>query len=120
MGKNNDLGLWGERQAARFLMGKGYRFLAHSYRSRYGEIDLILEDGDFLVFAEVKLRKSDAYGTPAAFVTPRKQARIRKTALIYLQQHPTDKQPRFDVVEIYAPRGMDTNPVPVGHIVNAF
>ena len=120
MGKNNELGAWGERQAARFLLKKGYRLVERNYRCPWGEIDLILEDDEFLVFAEVKLRKSSRYGTPAEFVTRRKREKLRKTALYYLQSHPAQKQPRFDVVEIYAPRGTDTDPIPIHQIENAF
>ena len=120
MGRSNELGAWGEAKAAEFLTRKGFRLLERNHHSRYGEIDLIMEDGTYLVFVEVKLRKSSRYGTPAECVTWSKQQKLRNTALLYLQAHPTDKQPRFDVVEIYAPRGMDTHPVPINHIENAF
>ena len=102
------------------LWKKGYRLLERNYRSRYGEIDLILENEVYLVFAEVKLRKYASYGTPAEAVTAKKQEKIRLTALEYLQLHETDKQPRFDVLELYAPEGKNTNPIPIHHIVNAF
>ena len=120
MGQTNELGLWGERMAAKYLMEQGYTFLAHSYRCRYGEIDLIMEQGKYLVFVEVKLRKTDRYGTPAEYVTAEKQQKLRRTALTYLQENGCKKQPRFDVVELYAPQGMKTSPVPVHHIENAF
>jgi len=114
------LGLWGERRAAQYLLEQGYTFVMHSYRCPYGEIDLIMEDQAHLIFVEVKLRKSARYGTPGEYVNARKQSKIRKTALHYLQSHFTRKQLRFDVIEIYAPQGEKTNPVPVHHIENAF
>ena len=120
MGKSNDLGLWGERMAAKLMLEKGYSFIAHSYHSRWGEIDLIMENRDYLIFCEVKLRKTDRYGTPGACVTPAKQEKLRKTALKYLQEHPTEKQPRFDVVELYAPNGLESEHVWVRQIENAF
>ncbi len=120
MGKSNALGAWGEEQAARFLTERGYRLLERNYRSRYGEIDLILEYEGFLVFAEVKLRRSARYGTPAEAVTWTKQQRLRTTALLYLQSHETNKQPRFDVIEIYAPQGKQTHPLNIFQIENAF
>ena len=120
MGRSNELGTWGETRAAQFLEEKGFRLIERNYHSRYGEIDLILEDDTFLIFAEVKLRKNARYGTPAACVTPKKQEKLRLTALAYLQTHETKKQPRFDVIEIYAPRGMDTDPLPIHQIENAF
>ena len=120
MGRSNDLGAWGEQKAAEYLMHKGFALIERNYRSRYGEIDLVMENDSYLVFVEVKLRKSDRYGTPAEYVTRSKQEKLRNTALMYLQSHEVDKQPRFDVIEIYAPRGMRTDPVPVHHIVNEF
>lgn len=120
MGRSNALGAWGEQKAAEYLARKGFTLVTRNYHSRYGEIDLIMEDAQYLVFVEVKLRKSSRYGTPAESVTRSKQEKLRNTALMYLQSHATDKQPRFDVVELYAPRGMDTYPVPVHHIENAF
>lgn len=120
MGRSNELGAWGEERAAEYLLRKGFTLIARNYRSRYGEIDLIVEDRTYLVFVEVKLRRSARYGTPAEYVTRSKQEKLRSTALLYLQSHPGDKQPRFDVIELYAPRGTATDPVPIHHIENAF
>lgn len=120
MGKSNDLGAWGEEKAARFLEQQGFRILERNFRSRFGEIDLIGETEEFLVFVEVRLRKSIRFGTPEETVDHRKQQKLRLTAESYLQKHPTDKQPRFDVVALYAKDGMDTRPLPVKHIKNAF
>lgn len=103
-----------------FLVQKGFSLLYRNYRSRFGEIDLIMENGEFLIFVEVKLRKNSRYGTPAEAVTRQKQERLRKTALLYLQAHSSQKQPRFDVIEIYAPQGIKTSPLPISHIENAF
>ena len=120
MGKSNTLGAWGEEKAARFLTERGYTILERNFHSRYGEIDLIAEDGEFLVFVEVKLRASTSHGLPEETVTPKKQEKLRLTAETYLQTHETDKQPRFDVVSLYAKDGMETHPLPVRHIKNAF
>lgn len=120
MGKSNALGTWGEEKAARFLTEQGYTVLEKNFHSRYGEIDLIVEDRDYLVFVEVKLRASVSHGLPEETVTPRKQEKLRLTAEIYLQTHETDKQPRFDVVALYAKDGMETHPLPVRHIKDAF
>ena len=120
MGKTDELGLWGERQAARFLIRKGLQLLEHSFRCRRGEIDLVMEDGDEIAFVEVKLRRTDRFGTPAEYVTAGKRKRLRAAAEYYLMKHPTEKQPRFDVVEVYAPGGTATDPIPIRHIPNAF
>ena len=69
---------------------------------------------------EVKLRKSAAFGGAGEFVDRRKQDKLRLTAELYLSQHPTRLQPRFDVIEVYAPQGTDTKAPRVRHIENAF
>jgi len=114
------LGRWGEDRAAEYLRNKGYTLIAANWRCRFGEIDLIVRDGAYLCFAEVKLRKSAAYGTAGAFVDRRKQEKLRAAAALYLTQHPTRLQPRFDVVEVYAPQGMDTKAPAISHLENAF
>ena len=99
---------------------KGYRLVAAGWHCRFGEIDLICEKENFLCFVEVKLRRSERFGTPGAFVDAHKQERLRISARLYLAEHITNLQPRFDVVEILAPQGMDTKAPIVRHIENAF
>ena len=70
-------------------------------------------------FVEVKLRRDDQHGEAREFVTARKQQRVMAAAQFWLSQHETELQPRFDVIEVYAPRGED-GPVKVNHIENAF
>lgn len=120
MGRNNLTGAWGEQLAAEYLRKKRYKLLASGYRSRFGEIDLIVCDRKFLVFVEVKLRKSPQFAKALEFVDRRKQDRIRTTAEIYLSQNPTALQPRFDVIEIYAPDGMETARPEIYHMEDAF
>lgn len=120
MGKNNLSGAWGEALAAEYLQKKRYKMVATNYRSRFGEIDLIVHDRKFLVFVEVKLRKSDQFASAREYVDHRKQERIRTTAEIYLSEFPTDLQPRFDVIEIYAPQGTDTVHPIIHHLEDAF
>lgn len=120
MGRNNLSGAWGEALAAKYLLKKHYKLVATNYRSRFGEIDLIMENRKFLVFVEVKLRKSDAFASAYEFVDRRKQNRIRTTAEIYLSQYPTKLQPRFDVIEIYAPKGTETLHPEIRHMEDAF
>ena len=114
------LGRWGEERAAAYLRDKGYSLKAANWRCRFGELDLVAEDRTCLCFVEVKLRRNDAYGSAAAFVDRRKQNRLRAAAELYLAGHPTDLQPRFDVVEVYAPQGMDTANPKIFHLENAF
>ena len=97
--------------AASYLQKKKYRLLSSGYRCRFGEIDLIVCNKQYLVFVEVKLRKSANFAQAREFVDFHKQNRIRTTAEMYLSQFPTELQPRFDVIEIYAPDGtMTQNP----------
>ncbi len=114
------VGAWGEATAAAFLQKKRYRLVAAGFRCRYGEIDLIVENKKYLVFVEVKLRKSNEFADAMEFVDTFKQARLRTTADYYLSKYPTKLQPRFDVIEIYAPEGTETkNPV-IRHLEDAF
>ena len=120
MGRNNLTGAWGEALAAEYLRKKHYKLLATRYMSRYGEIDLIVSDKKYLVFVEVKLRRSAKFAEAREFVDYRKQARIRTTASFYLSECETELQPRFDVIEIYAPEGIDTRDPVINHLEGAF
>ena len=120
MGRNNLTGAWGEALAAEYLRKKRYRILATNYRCRFGEIDLIAANRKYLVFVEVKLRKSDSFAFAFEYVDSRKQDRIRTTASVYLSEISTDLQPRFDVIEIYAPEGTETKNPRIHHMEDAF
>ena len=120
MGRNNLSGAWGEALAAEYLRKKRYTIVAAGYRCRFGEIDLIVQDRKFLVFVEVKLRKSADFAKAMEYVDRRKQDRIRMTASMYLSQNPTKLQPRFDVIEIYAPEGTATRHPEIRHMEDAF
>ena len=120
MGRNNIAGAWGEALAAEYLRKKHYKLVAAGYRTRFGEIDLIVSNRKYLVFVEVKLRKSGSFAKAMEFVDRKKQDRIRVTASMYLSQNPTQLQPRFDVIEIYAPDGMETNRPEIRHMEDAF
>jgi len=91
-------GLAAEKLAAQFLQKSGLRLLESNFRSRFGEIDLILQDGDVIVFTEVRLRSNANFGGAAASITSTKQAKIMRTAEAYLQQHHSRAPCRFDVL----------------------
>lgn len=120
MGRNNLVGAWGEACAAAYLKKKRYKLIAAGYRCRFGEIDLVVSDRKFLVFVEVKLRKTGSFAAARDFVDLRKQERLRKTASIFLAENPTRLQPRFDVIEIYAPEGENTAAPDIIHLEDAF
>lgn len=120
MGRNNLSGAWGEALAAEYLRKKHYKVVAAGYRCRFGEIDLIVQDRKYLVFVEVKLRKSAKFAQALEYVDWRKQDKIRITASMYLSQNPSQLQPRFDVIEIYAPEGTATQHPEIYHLEDAF
>lgn len=120
MGKSKLSGAWGEALAAEYLRKKRYRIVAAGYHCRFGEIDLIVRDKKYLVFVEVKLRKNGSFAQAMEYVDRRKQDRIRVTASMYLSQNPTELQPRFDVIEIYAPEGTATLKPEIRHMEDAF
>ena len=90
----------GEAYAERLYEKQGYRILEKNYYVRGGEIDLIAENGEYIVFCEVKLRDVGSLGVPAETVTRQKQRRIIHAALCYLGSYDVALQPRFDVVAI--------------------
>lgn len=120
MNRSNLLGPWGEATAAEYLRKKKYTLLAANYHSRFGEIDLIVYNKWYLVFVEVKLRKSANFAMAREYVDHWKQDRIRATASIFLAHYPTKLQPRFDVIEIYAPQGYETKDPVINHLEDAF
>ena len=120
MGTSKISGAWGEALAAEYLRKKKYKIVAAGYRCRFGEIDLIAQNKQYLVFVEVKLRKSADFADGREFVNRTKQDKIRITASMYLSQNPTKLQPRFDVVEIYAPQGALTKEPEITHLEDAF
>lgn len=105
------IGLLGEWRAERFLKKKGMRLLCRRFKTPHGEIDLVLKDGETLVFAEVKYRPAGQMGQGASAVDMQKKKNLRYAARHYLSRH-THAFFRFDVVEITA--------AGIRHIPNAF
>ena len=107
------LGRVGERKAVKFLKNKGFKILKTNYKSPFGEIDIIAQEKDTIVFVEVKARSGVEYGRPSEAVDKRKQQRYYKIATYYLQREKKmDSQCRFDVIEIENSQ--------INHIFNAF
>lgn len=117
---NVSKGAAGEVLAARFLRDKGYRILAANVRSRFGEIDIIAADERYIVFVEVKTRGEDALYAPREAVTFQKQRRIAATAALWLQQHPSPLQPRFDVIEVITRRDRPMEAEEIDHLMGAY
>lgn len=105
----------GEDAAACYLEQKGYVILERNYRALGAEVDIIAEQGETLVFAEVKARRTGAYGSGREAVGPAKQSHIIRVAQAYLQRKDCFERPcRFDVLEVQLPAGA------VEHIEGAF
>jgi putative endonuclease len=99
--RNSTLGSYGERVAARRLLDQGLVVLDRNWRCELGEVDLILRDGQVLVFCEVKTRTSAAYGHPLEAVTPAKGERLRRLAARWVEEHGVDPpEIRIDLVGV--------------------
>lgn len=104
-----------ENCAADFLVKVGMRILARQYRTVFGEIDLIAQDGNEIVFVEVKARQTDEYGYPEEAVTPSKLRKIANAGLAYLRAEKKHDAPyRIDVVAIE----YTVDPPRVTHIIS--
>jgi len=101
-----ETGIFGEKLAAEFLRGQGYQILETNYRCPEGEVDIVAQHGDFLVFVEVRTKRSRRFGSPEESITPTKMERLRLTAARYREAHDgLPEQWRIDVVVIELSRG---------------
>lgn len=113
---NNKGKIW-EIKACNYLRRRGYTLVDSNYKTRFGEIDLIMRRRGYICFIEVKQRDCSSVVRPAEFVDERKQAKIIASAKIFLMNYNRDLQPRFDVIEIYT----DNNKIKsIKHLENAF
>lgn len=115
-----ELGERGEDFACKFLRQHGYKILVRRFRSHSGEIDIVCRHKDWLVFVEVKTRKSEEFGAPSEAVDKKKQMHITKVALDYLRL--LDNPPvhfRFDIVEVVM-KDAASEPEDIRLIENAF
>lgn len=119
MNERKELGAFGEKKAADYLRRRGYRIVDTNYSCRFGEIDIIASRDGYVVFVEVKLRKNADFAEAREFVNYAKQQRIIRTAQLWLSTNSCQLQPRFDVMELYAPKGI-SGIVSINHIENAF
>ena len=107
------LGRIGEKKAEKHLKSVGYKILDKNFTTNLGEIDLVAQDGEYIVFVEVKTRANTDFGNPSEAVNHKKRQKYKNLASLYLQKNgKTDCPCRFDVVEI---TGKNIN-----HIINAF
>ena len=94
------VGLQGEKRVAAFLRKRGFNVIKRNFQCRYGEIDIIAENNEYILFVEVKTRKENALISGALAVDSRKQSRLTLAAQDYIAKTRNEKQPRFDVAEV--------------------
>lgn len=94
------LGAWGESVAALQLEADGYRIVARNWRCSQGEVDLIAQTGEELVFVEVKTRRGRDMGSPEEGLTPAKQKKLMKLAQLYVAEHDLDVDWRIDLIAV--------------------
>lgn len=116
MSNNRGKGTLGETIAKDYLIENGYRIVEKNYRTKVGEIDLIAEKDNILVFVEVKSRSTTDFGLPYEAVNRKKINRIIKASLVYVKQNGYgNHQIRYDIIEVFLSRDRRIN-----HIENAF
>ena len=113
-------GAKGEAMVASFLMSKGFSVVARNYQCRFGEIDIIAQDTDYIIFVEVKTRKENSAVPIEEAVDYKKQKRMIITAQDYLTKSPTEKQPRFDVALVIVKTSNGKENYCLKYIENAF
>lgn len=101
-GYNIALGRFGETVAADFYKKQGYKILIQNYYVAGGELDLVVEAEDVLIFVEVKTRSNEKFGQPIEAVHRQKQLHIQRAAIRYLEENPVEKEVRFDIIEVIA------------------
>lgn len=112
-------GRLGEMLTADYLKKNGYKVVKMNFHSRYGEVDIIACNSQYIVFVEVKTRSENTVAAPADFVSPSKQRKLIKTASIFLQSNVYDLQPRFDVCEVIL-HSTTNELIDLNYIENAF
>ena len=117
--KTKTTGDLGEKYAVEYLKSKGYTVDLTNYHTRFGEIDIIAHNDEYLLFVEVKSRSGN-FSKGREAVTSQKQKKLIMTAMIYLEQHQTNLQPRFDVIEILFKSKDNPSLLKLCHIKNAF
>lgn len=100
MAEHNALGKRGELEALQYLKEKGFLLRHKNWRFAKAEIDLIVENEDYVVLVEVKTRSSDSHGRPESFISKAKQRHLIKAANAYAEKEGVQKDMRFDIIAI--------------------
>ena len=107
----------GEDYTAEWLQNHGYRVIERNYHSRFGEIDIIAENSQYIVFVEVKTREQGAMVSALESVTKNKQKKLMLTAQLFIMKSSATLQPRFDVAAVTTLHG---EPMGLQYFENAF
>ncbi|MDQ5983397.1 MAG: hypothetical protein RUMPE_00408 [Eubacteriales bacterium SKADARSKE-1] len=117
---NKIIGNFGEEFVSKYMQQKGYSLVERNFHSRFGEIDIIVKNSEYIVFIEVRTRKGNSIISGVESVDTKKQKKIIKTAMMYLNKNHTELQPRFDVVEVNYDNKCGKKFIKINHIENAF
>lgn len=120
MAQHNELGRRGEELATAFLLSKGYGILDRNWRSGHKEIDIVAQDGDDIVFVEIKTRTSEQCHDARDAVDTRKRQLLIYAAEAYMRSHRFNLTPRFDIVTIVGRLFDPEAPLDIDHIVDAY
>jgi len=107
MAAHNELGKWGEDQAAAFLQRQGYRIIERDWKSGRRDIDIIATDGNEVVFVEVKTRRNRLFGEPEEAVDYRKLQNLRLAINHYIKYRRIDNDVRFDIISVVGTIGQE-------------
>ena len=114
----NKSGVWGELFTARYLRDNGFKIVTSNYSCRFGEIDIVAQQGETLCFVEVKTRAENTENRPMEAVDEEKQNKMRMTADSFLNYSKLKSAIRFDVSEVWLDE--DSKLVKLNYIENAF
>ncbi len=109
----------GEEYAALFLRKNNYKIIARNFRKKYGEIDIIAEKNNIIIFVEVKTRQEKSLTQPFEAVDKQKQRRLIKTAYAFILENTIEKNCRFDVCEVFV-KSHNLKLININYIENAF
>ena len=112
----NSTGKSGESRACTHMLSLGFRIRETNWRHRKDEVDIIVENEEFIVFVEVKTRQNNSYGNPEDFVTKKKQRFMIRAANAYIDAYNIEKEVRFDIIAITLDAGENA----LEYIPNAF
>lgn len=107
--KAAEIGKKGEEKVADYLKSKGYIILKRNYKDRYGEVDIIAQNEEYIVFVEVKTRSENAIVSGFEAVNSKKQRLIKNEALMFTKRLKTELTPRIDVAEVTVSKSEDGN-----------